>query len=529
VVITPTWNVTRTQLNIFTGGLTKYLFDNYMYHWGPVVDGLRWDSQGFVDQDEIDFHIAHGEGMAAGGGFYISEDKYDSQGFGPWPTVVVIPAGTLRYSDVWAGICFGRIPTKDEKAHLGRIVPFIDEYWLIFSKWRVVHSAKLTQQVMSGPRAPEKYRIPWERIGNVTSYRALHLTGAPPKFTETDEFKQVTRHWGLIDYLQPVGAKCALMLYPDDPFKAVDAKKFANFVEIANRAGVMTRQPWEYNNNVLNKTGDFYNEVWTLISGEKDNSNMYRSKEMRYGSQENNYTVALTTAQLYNLGLSNYLTVNQLGNLPNNLTLVEIYHPDAVHLPASVSYRLSSSVMSQYNKYTKDQIKNNTEVREMLTRLIIKDLMQYELRYMSTYGFPDLQVIRNLAAIAPFSDYNDQLLSVMFRAIGAGSELRQDFNFPISLLPFIPNAGSNFFNNEMLIQKEQWKEYLGRIFNGPKMGPLTQKWNTLDNVYPRVYNQWNSNYTKDDCKALLQGDWMQFMDSVAKGWRGVVNTPVIVA
>lgn len=75
-----------------------------MYHWGSINDGLRWDSQGYIDQDEMDWLIDHGEGMAAGGGFYVSEDKYDSKSFGDWPTVVVIPAGTLRYSNVWAGI-----------------------------------------------------------------------------------------------------------------------------------------------------------------------------------------------------------------------------------------------------------------------------------------------------------------------------------------------------------------------------------------------------------------------------------------
>jgi len=428
VVITPTWNVTRIQLNIFTGGLTKYLFDNYMYHWGPVVDGLRWDSQGFVDQEEIDFHIAHGEGMAAGGGFYISEDKYDSKYFGPWPTVVVIPAGTLRYSDVWAGICFGHIPNRNDKAALGRIVPFIDEYW-VFSDWRVVHSAKLTQQVMSGPRAPEKYRIPWEAIGNVTNYRDLHLTSAPPKFSETEEFKNITRHWALIDYLQPVGAKCALKLYPDDPFKAVDAQKFARFVELTKKAGTLTRQPWEYNYNAANKTQEFFNAMWTVISGDKDNSNMYRSEEMRFGSQENNYTVVVNNAHLTTLRTNNYLTVNKLRDLPNNSALVEIYSPSAVQLSSTLLNKLSYPVRQKYSSYSMQEIKNNTEVRKMLTQLILKDLLQVEVRY-GYWRFATPQQILNLAAIMPFSDYNDQFLSVMLRAVGEG-DLQRDFNFPI--------------------------------------------------------------------------------------------------
>ncbi|PRP89225.1 hypothetical protein PROFUN_02099 [Planoprotostelium fungivorum] len=484
IVVTPTWNVSQTQLNIFTGGLTKYIFDNYMYHWGPILPSLRWDTQGFVDQEEIDYLIKNGNGMAAGGGYYISEDKYDSEYFGPWPTTVVIPAGTLRYSNVWAAMVFGKMPNDEEKAYLGRIVPFIDEYF-IFGDWRVVHSAKLLQQVMAATRAPEKYRIPMDKVRLPTDYQSLHLVGAPAKFSGTKEWKDVRRHWALLDYVSP-WAKCAVLLHPEDPFSIVDAAKFDRYVETLINV-VDPLVPGEYGSRSLNRStaAVLTQKLFSGITGKgkSDPSVIFRRTPLRSGSAATNYTVDVSPHQLYSLRSNAYITVENVQVLNENRTRVSFWYPDALHNSQLLDAQYMSYDMIRKIRSFQSEIPTNQTLREELTAEMLADIFYTAI---TSYSIRDVQNLFNIQAFSEESDVITNLYPLLF-----SRSLRYDM-VPAQLALYLPPIADTLGGMRQL----QWKQYIHKMFNGPKPDDLTATWNEVDRALMNELSDWKEDYTK---------------------------------
>jgi len=522
VQITPDWSVTQIQLNIFKGGLVKYLTDNYLYHWGDLIDGLNWDAQGFIDQDQLKknfdytygFHLSPTKNET--GLLVLNLDQFQ------WPTVVVVPAGTMIYSRVWAGICFQKLPNATETEALGKIVPFIDEIpgFGFFGARATVWSAKLTQQVMSGPRAPQKYRIEMDSIKNPVLYRDLYLGGAPSKFVESQDWTDVQKHWAIIDLLQPAGAKCANILYPDDPTKAVDGAFLDKYVRAAKRAALHTviSDGWSFDFSAKNITRDLLNDIWPILSGQSGTGDMFRGDSAMFGNEGNNYTVAVSPAQYKSLYYNSYLSLKKISDLADNQTLVQIIYPDVFHINVNL---LPSKLYYEITSYSQNELKANLTLARELNRKISEELFYSVISNIYSPYIPvDTKTITALASIRPFSQFNDEIIGFLLRSVTNSTST--GLNFPPSLYPFFTKIYpemQRYQSVRNMVHLPQWRQYLDSTFGGPRMGPLNKNWDQLDQDYNMILSDWNKTYTKTDCQLVVEGKWMKFVDIKSVGWR----------
>lgn len=207
IVITPTWNVTRSQLDGFLSSLMPLKEDIWAWHWGQEADALRWDRQGFINQSEMDYLNSHFG--SRGGGFYISFSTSDSRNYGPYPVGMLIRKGTLQLNDensVSAFTKLGRNPAdsknNDDLVALGTKFAFLDTFT---ATWSVVHNASLTQKIILAYKLEnfDQGLFPLtSEYGDDGSWKAMKsLTERNPSISK--EIETMMRHWNLLEFLTP--------------------------------------------------------------------------------------------------------------------------------------------------------------------------------------------------------------------------------------------------------------------------------------------------------------------------------------
>ncbi|PRP83347.1 hypothetical protein PROFUN_09328 [Planoprotostelium fungivorum] len=425
--VTSDWSFDQTQLDSFLSQLNRTTEDQWMFHWGDLISGLRYARQGFIDQQELD--VLNAGSGSGGGGFYVSLDPTDTSYYGVFPTAVLIEKGTLLFTsydttETMRLLEILRCPFADlliqDVVSLGAIVPFLDAYFSpnhrVGSKWRAIHNAKLTTRVKPGYLLEGLIRdeiikvVEDDKISVVCSIDSVQ--------------RNISRHVALFSYIGELNLN-------EDLWNDVDTEKFEGYYtlhryvtdqskEETSTGGITTRfkrtigsrheSKWggigfsKAEQWATNHTRYFIPELYTM-AGHNDTSEMWRKSEKVVG--DNVTGVIVSDQELETLRNNPYITLSILyRDEEKKRTAVQYWHPDVFHYKKARSASLVSYETAELiSSVSEEKLVAHEQLRQQLNARLMQDLMQIGLERMFNTSWNDNRgaLFHLIDSIAPTS------------------------------------------------------------------------------------------------------------------------------
>lgn len=387
--------------------------------------------------------------MYAGNGYYLAQGLSSSSGYGPCCSYVTVPDGTLVYNASLAATLIG-IRNDQQKAYLGRIVPFLHYYGGIGGDWTVTHSYQLLQNISSGPRAsPQDSQHADLNIRAMTAedwwsffYGTLgnqqwvsSLSGSRANIFR-DSLGYLQSLFTLIGYQDPISLMRSIIVNPSNPWGEFEPENFEAYKKAlwttcnkivkgwpattmgisdptASRLGVGAVDAWA--NSMANTI--IPGIYQTMSSGAVQS---IRDNEVRAGGDQQGKTFLATGAQVEAMQNNPFLYV-EASPVPGAIDMyyTNYYYPDATDatrfmklvnrtkfIPPAVVSQLKSGCCKG----------NNTQ---LLLRTLLTEVMR------PLYGYPYfVPAAVALVSIHPYNDFNGR--STRFFSYIASLEARWD-------------------------------------------------------------------------------------------------------
>eukprot|EP01117_Protostelium_nocturnum_P006559 TRINITY_DN2362_c0_g2_i1.p1 TRINITY_DN2362_c0_g2~~TRINITY_DN2362_c0_g2_i1.p1 ORF type:complete len:1131 (+),score=226.81 TRINITY_DN2362_c0_g2_i1:60-3452(+) len=454
VIITPTWNVTRTQLDNFVKSLNKLDKDTWGWHWGPNKDCSRWVNQGHIDQGELDFLNA-GNG-ARGGGFYVSFSTSDSRSYGPDPVGLFFPKGTLQLTldnqEAFKSLGLVGITNMSDWVALGRIVPFIDTFT---PTWSVVHNATLTSKIYSAWTL-EQFDEPYVQVNNEFGWTGIwkavtQMVTTNPVLAPTMQTMQ--KHWSLIEFLGPMNANWMRVKYGDKIWNQIDNTKFGRYQQLASLLSKgsfpsavsfsLNKFMQSLNLNSMNSTEFGTSQVdvvlsWLYESINTNSTQMFREEEAPIKS------VNVIDSEYQVLKKNAYIEIISTEKITSNSTWRVFYrNPSVFNIKKlKASSKISSSLLNNITSYTPAQLRTNFEIRRELNSRLCRELLINLFDTVKNLNIqePDItSVFQNIQRIKPFKSDNQLIGRVYQRTISFWAGKYNQFNGMLDIIPDVSN------------------------------------------------------------------------------------------
>ncbi|PRP79157.1 hypothetical protein PROFUN_13107 [Planoprotostelium fungivorum] len=419
--VTSDWSFDQTQLDSFLSQLNRTTEDQWMFHWGDLISGVRYARQGFIDQQELD--VLNAGSGSGGGGFYVSLDPTDTSYYGVFPTAVLIEKGTLLFTSYDTtetmrlleilGCPFADLLIQDVVA-LGAIVPFLDAYFSpnhrVGSRWRAIHNAKLTTRVEPGYLLENPIR---DEIIEVVEDDKINIVCSIDSVQ-----RNISRHVALFSYIGESETSCRLNLN-EDLWNDVDTDKFEGYYtlhryvtdqlkEETSTGGITTKFKRTIGSRHESKWGGIgfsEAEQWAM-AGYNDTSEMWRKSEKVVG--DNVTGVIVSDQELETLRNNPYITLSILHrDEEKRRTAVQYWHPDVFHYKKARSAGLISDAMAQLiTSMSQKKLRAHTHLRGELNAKLMEDMLHVALDRLVGSAFNDTIGIlfRLVDSIIPMSD-----------------------------------------------------------------------------------------------------------------------------
>jgi len=427
IQISPGFSVTQKQLDDWTRSLPKTDKELWFFHWGPVAQSMRYVDAGTISQDELNWFIRNPSGQLSAGGFYMSQDRYDSSSYGPYCVVAIVDAGTPIYRQDNVSILGVNYLSDIQKSLLGAHVPFIHQFDDYFKTWFVTHSSQVLKKLVSGaslspPVMPRIARNEQEMWSWMKDLREAANNNGYSKGV-SDSINWLDSFYNLFYYMDAVALSRAIRVNPNDPWHEFEPEHFENFRNTrrylldvldgkqhpgVSRGGVlgagMSKNDW-----VRNQTDVVIPMLWSSIAGTVTKNVTIRGEEVRAGGADQPRNTFLANApEMKALQDNLYLTVE---STPNGADFdIAYYYPDVFHFQGVAKNGYISASLAAELQREQSNMKNDVIKRERNNRRLLQELLQN--LFSRWYGkkidtlLEATKFMVEFVSIHPYEDYN---------------------------------------------------------------------------------------------------------------------------
>lgn len=394
------FKVSQEQINELINRLPKTGEDRIFFHWTTAETGIRWISQGHIDEGEVKFlNKPSGNRQVHGPGIYWAESSTSSSGFGEFPVVFKTKKGTPVYDDKIIKEILGQKPTPNQIALLGVHVPFIRK---ISNDWWVTNNTQTTSDVVyAGPHGAHFNDFKFNQTKISSFYKFMEkIRARTGRGTESSSYLKSLIHLSL--FMDGISFRRAIEVAPDNPWSQFEPEHFENFsrtieeliIESENKNSNYTQY-----NDFKSKMFDIYNKI-----GGYEN---FRGNEVRAGGNGPAKTFLATPLQLHTLMENPYLEVAYKKNAEKTGFMVHYFYPDALHYK-KLSGKISDELYATLERTSKDKLKSDSNLFQKLTKQIIDELVDdlYRNYKQNKVIFPYEEFIQKMISIHPFPDFN---------------------------------------------------------------------------------------------------------------------------
>ncbi|PRP87136.1 hypothetical protein PROFUN_01398 [Planoprotostelium fungivorum] len=409
--ISSDWDVTQDQLDQWTATLPKTDKELWFFHWGSITDGLR-----MVKQQTI---------QMSGGGFYMSQDRYDTKSYGPFCTIAIVPVGTPIYRPDNLTILGRDFITPVMKSLLGLKVPFIHQFDDYSSNWWVTHNAKVLSHLVAGA----SQGIDTQLAGSEEQmWKNMDDLAQAASQSDSQSFKDsvswLSSFYSLFYYMDSIALSRAVVVNPTNPWHEFEPEHFENFhiarkflLEVmAGRKHVFVSDGGVFGNGqekkawAKNQTDVVIPQLWSMIAGTTVQQVSIRGGQVRAGGSDlPDHTFKCTEAEVKAMKKNPYLTVNATLTDDGDYE-VFYYYPDVFNFHGVAKAGYLSLTTSAKLLALQTLFRNDTALQAKWNKILLEDLMQNLFERWHGRKIIDVQEIAKFmvefVSIHPYEDYN---------------------------------------------------------------------------------------------------------------------------
>lgn len=406
--------ITTEQLKKIEELLPKTKEDKVFYHWTKKATGLRWITQGSLDQGEIDFlNRPSGDRQVFGPGVYLAESPTSSKQFGDFPVAFKIRKGTALFDNKAIYQIIGRELTYLQASKLGEKIPLIrhtsSDWFLTNHK---TNASQLSYAHVFSPEAPMSLGVRDWNIFEISSDLKEAARG-------NSGLLYLYKLLVLSDYMDGISFARALKVNPAQPWNEFDPENFDTYLKSISE---LKMDP-----DILDSINDIESDslkkslakIYSSFSNtsQKDFSKIARSEGVRVGGDFGKGYFTVYEHELKSLQENPYLDVVVKEKVEGKY-LVEYFYPDAFHFK-KLQGRISNDLYEELKSYSSNTLMTDHNLRRKLNQRLIQELIDDVAKRYKGLHFKHnenaIKFMNELVSIHPFDDFNGRSIRTYFK------------------------------------------------------------------------------------------------------------------
>ncbi|MGI4991613.1 Fic family protein [Halobacteriovorax sp. GFR7] len=401
IVLPSGLHISWDQINEIKNRLKTLEEDKVFFHWTTSENGLRWVSQGHINQGEVEFfNTPSSERQAHGAGFYLAESSTSSSHYGDFPVVVKISKGTPIYdSVVIEEVLEKTLNNSNDISALGAHINFVRN---VTGDWWLTHNHSNTAKVEYGGRYGAHAKdLEINELSDFYKYLK--------KFSSNNTAQWLNSFYHLSYYMDGISLMRAIKVNPSNPWAEFEPENFEIFKEMREEYLDDTNRP-KVRNNTWGQN-DYSKESWIDKQVNEELKSFYqkinktsdyhfRGHGIRAGGEESGQRFKATPLQLSNLLDNPLLDVSYELSEDKSHFLVSYEYP-SVDRWQKVRHFLSEDLILA--------IESGSESNERLNQRMMEELLKDLFSSLYNNEINEADFLRRFISIHPFSDRNGRI------------------------------------------------------------------------------------------------------------------------